>query len=390
MQTACHTATTITQPAAGLPQRGRPCPTWRRARAASCRTSSWLLPTIAAILGTALVAGAASGIGEATAVKLAASGWTVATEPMSGSGTRSRRWTGPRRNGSCAPGRRSSAGLAVNASGGWAGQVAALAGLDVPVVHSRSAAPNWAATPTRSAPSPPGVGSSSTRATTTARADGCCPTSGCSPASSTAVLGHEVADTDRPHPPAGESRGRPAEAGYSGPRGKPGRGAPVLHPAGRAGRRRRPRRRTGGTDEQKERWLRGIAVGDLVFSESISEKNAGSSFKTIPGVGDHPLDTLEVGDHVVVGSKAWTHSTVAGSKAWTHSTSACAAVLSRTTSRSRPKAGPSPKPHHTPREPPRGSIGATAPPRPGPGSLSRQSSGVSSVSGVTPLKFQSR
>ena len=146
----------------------------------------------------------------------------------------------------------------------------------------------------------------------------------------------------------------------------------------------------GGTDEQKERWLRGIAVGDLVFSESISEKNAGSSFKTIPGVGDHPLDTLEVGDHVVVGSKAWTHSTVAGSKAWTHSTSACAAVLSRTTSRSRPKAGPSPKPHHTPREPPRGSIGATAPPRPGPGSLSRQSSGVSSVSGVTPLKLQSR
>lgn len=36
-----------------------------------------------------------------------------------------------------------------------------------------------------------------------------------------------------------------------------------------------------GTDEQKERWLRGIATGDLVFSESISEKNAGSSFKTM-------------------------------------------------------------------------------------------------------------
>jgi len=36
-----------------------------------------------------------------------------------------------------------------------------------------------------------------------------------------------------------------------------------------------------GTAEQKERWLRGIAAGELVFSESISEKNAGSSFKTM-------------------------------------------------------------------------------------------------------------
>ena len=36
-----------------------------------------------------------------------------------------------------------------------------------------------------------------------------------------------------------------------------------------------------GTDEQKKRWLRGIAVGDLVFSESISEQKAGSSFKTM-------------------------------------------------------------------------------------------------------------
>ena len=36
-----------------------------------------------------------------------------------------------------------------------------------------------------------------------------------------------------------------------------------------------------GTVEQKERWLRGIAAGQLVFSESISEKNAGSSFKTM-------------------------------------------------------------------------------------------------------------
>jgi len=36
-----------------------------------------------------------------------------------------------------------------------------------------------------------------------------------------------------------------------------------------------------GTNEQQERWLGGIAAGDLVFSESISEKNAGSSFKTM-------------------------------------------------------------------------------------------------------------
>jgi alkylation response protein AidB-like acyl-CoA dehydrogenase len=36
-----------------------------------------------------------------------------------------------------------------------------------------------------------------------------------------------------------------------------------------------------GSDEQKDRWLRGIATGELVFSESISEKYAGSSFKTI-------------------------------------------------------------------------------------------------------------
>ncbi|SRR6266851_6060746 len=35
---------------------------------------------------------------------------------------------------------------------------------------------------------------------------------------------------------------RPAEAGYGGSRGKPGRSASVLHPASRAGRGRRPRR----------------------------------------------------------------------------------------------------------------------------------------------------
>lgn len=36
-----------------------------------------------------------------------------------------------------------------------------------------------------------------------------------------------------------------------------------------------------GTEEQKERWLRPIATGAAVFSESISEKNAGSSFKAM-------------------------------------------------------------------------------------------------------------
>jgi alkylation response protein AidB-like acyl-CoA dehydrogenase len=36
-----------------------------------------------------------------------------------------------------------------------------------------------------------------------------------------------------------------------------------------------------GTEEQKEQWLRGIATGELVFSECISEKNAGSSFKAM-------------------------------------------------------------------------------------------------------------
>jgi alkylation response protein AidB-like acyl-CoA dehydrogenase len=36
-----------------------------------------------------------------------------------------------------------------------------------------------------------------------------------------------------------------------------------------------------GTDEQKQQWLRGIATGQLVFAESISEKYAGSSFKTM-------------------------------------------------------------------------------------------------------------
>ncbi len=36
-----------------------------------------------------------------------------------------------------------------------------------------------------------------------------------------------------------------------------------------------------GTDEQKDRWLRGIATGEVVFSESISERNTGSSFRAM-------------------------------------------------------------------------------------------------------------
>jgi alkylation response protein AidB-like acyl-CoA dehydrogenase len=36
-----------------------------------------------------------------------------------------------------------------------------------------------------------------------------------------------------------------------------------------------------GTEEQQQQWLRGIATGEIVFSECISEKNAGSSFKAM-------------------------------------------------------------------------------------------------------------
>src|SRR3954452_5417063 len=42
-----------------------------------------------------------------------------------------------------------------------------------------------------------------------------------------------------------------------------------------------------GTDEQKDRWLRGIATGEIVFSECISEKNAGSSFKAMKSTAVH-------------------------------------------------------------------------------------------------------
>lgn len=53
-----------------------------------------------------------------------------------------------------------------------------------------------------------------------------------------------------------------------------------------------------GTDEQKERWLRGIATGEIVFSECISEKNAGSSFKAMKSSA-----VRDGGDWLLTGSK---------------------------------------------------------------------------------------
>ena len=53
-----------------------------------------------------------------------------------------------------------------------------------------------------------------------------------------------------------------------------------------------------GTDEQKQQWLRGIATGELVFSESISEKNAGSSFKAMRSTA-----LRDGGDWILTGSK---------------------------------------------------------------------------------------
>ncbi|MDX6573683.1 MAG: hypothetical protein QOC86_2839 [Gaiellales bacterium] len=53
-----------------------------------------------------------------------------------------------------------------------------------------------------------------------------------------------------------------------------------------------------GTDEQKERWLRGIATGEIVFSECISEKNAGSSFKAMKSSA-----VRDLGDWVLSGHK---------------------------------------------------------------------------------------
>lgn len=53
-----------------------------------------------------------------------------------------------------------------------------------------------------------------------------------------------------------------------------------------------------GTDEQKERWLRSIATGEIVFSESISEKNAGSSFKAMKSTAER-----DGSDWILTGTK---------------------------------------------------------------------------------------
>jgi alkylation response protein AidB-like acyl-CoA dehydrogenase len=53
-----------------------------------------------------------------------------------------------------------------------------------------------------------------------------------------------------------------------------------------------------GTAEQKDRWLRGIATGELVFSESISEKYAGSSFKSMKSTA-----VRDGGDWLLTGNK---------------------------------------------------------------------------------------
>jgi alkylation response protein AidB-like acyl-CoA dehydrogenase len=53
-----------------------------------------------------------------------------------------------------------------------------------------------------------------------------------------------------------------------------------------------------GSEEQKERWLRPIATGEAVFSESISEKNAGSSFKAMAATA-----TRDGGDWLLTGAK---------------------------------------------------------------------------------------
>jgi alkylation response protein AidB-like acyl-CoA dehydrogenase len=53
-----------------------------------------------------------------------------------------------------------------------------------------------------------------------------------------------------------------------------------------------------GTDSQKEQWLPGIATGEIVFSESISEKNAGSSFKAMKSNA-----VRDGGDWLLSGSK---------------------------------------------------------------------------------------
>ena len=53
-----------------------------------------------------------------------------------------------------------------------------------------------------------------------------------------------------------------------------------------------------GTEAQKARWLRGMAIGEIVFSECISEKNAGSSFKAMKSTA-----LRDGGDWLLTGSK---------------------------------------------------------------------------------------
>lgn len=53
-----------------------------------------------------------------------------------------------------------------------------------------------------------------------------------------------------------------------------------------------------GTAEQKERYLRGIATGEMIFSESISEPGAGSSLKTLSTTA-----TRRGSDWVIAGRK---------------------------------------------------------------------------------------
>ncbi|MGH8961901.1 MAG: acyl-CoA dehydrogenase family protein [Jatrophihabitantaceae bacterium] len=53
-----------------------------------------------------------------------------------------------------------------------------------------------------------------------------------------------------------------------------------------------------GSEEQKQQWLRGIATGASVFSECISEKNAGSSFKAMKSTA-----VRDGGDWLLTGSK---------------------------------------------------------------------------------------
>lgn len=53
-----------------------------------------------------------------------------------------------------------------------------------------------------------------------------------------------------------------------------------------------------GTNEQKDQWLKGIALGQAVFSESISEKGVGSSFKAMQATA-----VRDGGDWILNGSK---------------------------------------------------------------------------------------